>query len=105
MQKRQLTFEAVDDLVGAHVRRKLNQEPSVVFVPSKIGPLIELAFESNDGRHGPLLTSPWLDLLGQLDLRSALTGAENVWLDGSRGRGFLRTVFDPSNSDHDTIRT
>jgi hypothetical protein len=106
MRKEQLTFDAVDDLVGAHVRRRLNQsEASVRFAPVNIGPLIELAFESSNGRHGPLLTSPWLDPLAQLDLRSALMGTENVWLDGPRGRGFLRTVFDPSNSDHDPIRT
>jgi anti-sigma regulatory factor (Ser/Thr protein kinase) len=77
----------------------------VSFAPSRIGPLIELAFEANAGRHGPLLHTPWLDLFTQRDLRAALEGADNVWLDGTRRRGFLRTVFDPLNANDDTIRT
>lgn len=30
-----------------------------------------------------------------MDLRSALLSKQNIWLDGPRERGFLRTVFDP----------
>jgi hypothetical protein len=67
--------------------------------------LIELVFESTDGRCGPLLVSPWLDHLTQNDLRAALRGASNMWLDPSRRRGFMRTVFNPLDPEHDITRS
>jgi anti-sigma regulatory factor (Ser/Thr protein kinase) len=100
-----LTFEVVDDLVAAYARGKLSGVPNERFAPDRIGPLIELTFEGNSGRYGPLLESPWLDTVVQGDLRAALRGAKNVWLDGAQYRGFLRTVFDPSNVRDDTVRT
>jgi hypothetical protein len=104
MQRAELTFEVVDDLVAAHARGKLTG-PEARFAPHRVGPLIELAFKDNSGRYGPLLESPWLDPAAQADLRSALHGAKNMWLDELQCRGFLRTVFDPSSVKEDPMRT
>jgi anti-sigma regulatory factor (Ser/Thr protein kinase) len=102
----ELTFDAVDDLVAAHARSKLARaQAGTAFAPSSVGPLVELSFEASTGRYGPLLESRWLDSVTQADLRSALRGAENVWLDGIRHRGFLRTVFDLSKVRDDPART
>lgn len=106
MGRGELTFDVVDDLVAAHTRGKLTgAQAATAFAPSSVGPLIELSFEANTGRYGPLLESRWLDSVTQADLRSALRGAENVWLDGMQHRGFLRTVFDPSKVRDDPART
>jgi hypothetical protein len=105
MGHRELTFEIVDDLVAAHARGKIIGTPEVRFVPDRVGPLIELAFEGNSGSFGPLLKSPWLDLGAQADLRLALRGPKNVWLDQLGLRGFLRTVFDPLGFRDDPART
>jgi hypothetical protein len=91
----QLTFEVVDDLVGAHARGRLTGSPQVRYAATDICPLIELMMEGSDGRIGPLLKSPWLDPVAQMDLRSALASRQNIWLDETRRRGFLRTTFDP----------
>jgi anti-sigma regulatory factor (Ser/Thr protein kinase) len=99
-----LTFEAVDDLVGAHVRGRLTSTPQVSYAATEIGPLIELMMEANNGRSGPLLRTAWLDPVTQVDLRTALTTAQNVWLDGARRRGFMRTTFDPRNDADDVQR-
>jgi anti-sigma regulatory factor (Ser/Thr protein kinase) len=61
--------------------------------------------ESTNGRFGPLLQTPWLDHITQTDLRSALIGRDNIWLDAARYRGFLRTVFNPLQDDHVVVRT
>jgi hypothetical protein len=95
MRREDLSFEAVDDLVGAHARGRLKSSTDLRFTPTSIGPLLELMFEATSGRCGPLLRSPWLDQRVQADLRSALSGSQNVWIDGPRRRGFMRTVFDP----------
>src|SRR5580692_895290 len=92
-----LTFEVVDDLVGAHVRGRLTSTPQVRYAAREIGPLIELMMEASNGRIGPLLRTTWLDPVTQVDLRTALTTPQNVWLDGPRRRGFMRTTFDPRN--------
>jgi hypothetical protein len=106
MERRELTFDVVDDLVAAHARGKLSgSQPDARFAPSRVSPLIELFFESSSGRYGPLLESGWLDSFTQADLRSALRGARNVWLDGMQRRGFLRTVFDPLKVRDDPERT
>jgi hypothetical protein len=90
-----LTFEVVDDLVGAHARRRLNGAPQARYAPTEICPLIELMMEASDGRTGPLLRSGWLDSVTQTDFRAALASNQNIWLDGNRRRGFMRTTFDP----------
>src|SRR5690348_4079098 len=90
-----LTFEVVDDLVGAHARGRLTGAPQIRYAPTDISPLIELMMEASDGRTGPLLRSGWLDTVTQRDLRNALTSKQNLWLDETRRRGFMRTVFDP----------
>jgi hypothetical protein len=105
MGRGELTFEVVDDLVAAHARGKLTGSPEARFAPVRVGPLVELAFEGNGGRYGPLLESGWLDSLTQADLRSGLRGARNVWLDQMQHRGFLRTVFDPMQVRDDPERT
>jgi hypothetical protein len=106
MRKEDLTFDAVDDLVQAHRAGKLNQSaPSIIFSASKLGPLIELAFEPTETGHAPLLYSPWLDWSAQKDLRAALVARRSLWFDEMRHRGFLRTVFDPEKSEDDTVRT
>jgi len=106
MGRGELTFDAVDDLVAAHARGKLARVPAgTAFAPSSVGPLIELSFEASTGRYGPLIESRWLDPVTQADLRSALRGTENVWLDGTQRRGFLRTVFDPLQARDDPART
>jgi anti-sigma regulatory factor (Ser/Thr protein kinase) len=106
MRRDDLTFSVVDDLVAAHARGRLSRAtPDVHFAPVTIGPLIELSYESTNGREGPLLSSPWLDHLTQIDLRTALKSTANTWFDTSRRRGFIRTVFNPLNPDDDVVRT
>jgi hypothetical protein len=58
-------------------------------------PLIELMMEASNGRTGPLLQTPWLDSITQLDLRAALASNQNIWLDETRRCGFMRATFDP----------
>ena len=41
----------------------------------------------------------WLDRVTQMDLRTALLGTANIWLDAPRRRGFLRSTFNPLNPD------
>jgi hypothetical protein len=106
MERAELTFDVVDDLVAAFARGKLiGSQADAAFAPSRVGPLIELSFEASTGRYGPLLESGWLDSFTQADLRSALRSARNVWLDGMQHRGFLRTVFDPLRVRDDPART
>jgi hypothetical protein len=90
-----LTFEVVDDLVGAHARGRLTGAPQVLYAATDICPLIELMMEASNGRTRPLLQTEWLDSLTQLDLRTALASNQNIWLDGPRRRGFMRTTFSP----------
>lgn len=90
-----LTFEVVDDLVGAHTRGRLEGAPQAQYAATEIGPLIELMMEATDGRTGPLLRSSWLDSVTQMDFRAALASNQNIWLDSTRRRGFMRTTFDP----------
>lgn len=102
----ELTFDVVDDLVAAYARGKLvGSQADEAFAPSRVGPLVELSFESSTGRYGPFLESGWLDPFTQADLRSALCSTKNVWLDGMQHRGFLRTVFDPLKIRDDAART
>ena len=91
----ELTFEVVDNLVGAYARERLSEVPQARFAPRHICPLIELMMEASDGRAGPLLQSEWLDAITQRDLRIALASRQNIWMDEGRRRGFMRTVFDP----------
>lgn len=105
MLREPLTFDAVDDLVAAHVRGRLNRnDPHVRFSPTAIGPLIELAYEDTDGRCGPLLRSAWLDHLTQSDLRAALLSKADLWLDTERRRGFMRTTVSPLDPAGDDTR-
>ncbi len=90
-----LTFEVVDDLVGAHARGRLTGAPQVLYAATDICPLIELMMEASNGRIGPLLQTGWLDSITQLDLRAALASNQNIWLDGPLRRGFMRTTFSP----------
>lgn len=90
-----LTFDVVDDLVGAYARGRLRGAPTIRYAATDICPLIELMMEDSDGRSGPLLRTTWLDADTQIDLRSALAGNQNIWLDQARRRGFMRTTFDP----------
>lgn len=99
-----LTFDVVEDLVGAHSRGRLASARRVYYAPTEVCPLIELMMEGNEDRVGPLLQAGWLDSLTQLDLRLALASQQNIWLDGSKGRGFMRTVFDPRVEDDDLQR-
>ena len=90
-----LTFEVVDDLVGAHARGRLTGPPQIRYTATDICPLIELMMEASNGRTGPLLRTRWLDSITQVDLRTALASNRNIWLDEPRRRGFMRTTFDP----------
>lgn len=99
-----LTFDVVDDLVGAFTRGRLKGAPQMQFAARDLGPLIELMMTGNSSRIGPLLQSPWLDDTAQIDIRAALSGRDNLWLDGARQRGFLRTTFDPLSSADDVQR-
>lgn len=104
MRHGELTFDIVDDLVAAHARGRLAIPSGGGFSPARIGPMIEVLFEGHDGRSGPLLGSAWLDAATQRDLRAALRGSQNVWLDAAQHRGFLRTVFDPLQATDDLAR-
>ncbi len=99
-----LTFDVVDDLVTAHARGRLASAPTVHFAATDICPLIELMMEASDGRSGPLLKTGWLDSVTQIDLRTALAGNQNLWLDDTRRRGFMRTTFDPRLEADDVQR-
>lgn len=99
-----LTFEVVDDLVGAHARGRLAEQLDTRYVPIEVCPLIELMFEATNGRMGPLLEAIWLDQVSQMDLRYALASEANIWLDVSRRRGFMRTTFNPLNPVDDLKR-
>jgi hypothetical protein len=102
----ELTFDAVDDLVGAQARGRLGPAPAgQIYSPIRLGPLVELAFAFSDGRRGPLLSSPWLDSLAHADFRQALSGQQDLWFDSLRRRGFLRTVFDPCEDLYEVNRT
>jgi hypothetical protein len=90
-----LTFDVVDDLVGAHARGRLKGAPQIRYAATEVCPLIELMMEANTGRSGPLLRTPWLDSTTQMDFRGALLSNQNIWLDEGRTRGFIRTTFDP----------
>jgi hypothetical protein len=99
-----LTFDVVDDLVGAHLRGRLKGAPQVRYAATEVCPLIELMMESNNGRTGPLLQTPWLDSVTQLDFRNALASNQNIWLNDARLRGFMRTTFDPRVEADDVQR-
>lgn len=99
-----LTFDVVDDLVGAHARGRLTGAPQVRYAATDICPLIELMMDSSNGRTGPLLQTDWLDTTTQIDLRNALASTQNIWLDGARRRGFMRTTFDPRVEADDVQR-
>jgi hypothetical protein len=99
-----LTFDVVDDLVGAHTRGRLLGTPQVRYAPTEISPLIELMMEATNGRTGPLLQTGWLDSVTQVDLRAALASNQNIWLDDTRRRGFMRTTFDPRVEEDDLER-
>jgi len=106
MNKVQLTFEAVDDLVGAFLKGRLPVPPAGhSFDPERLGPLMELALQSSTGRVGPLLTSPWLAKAGLKDLRAALLSDDDSWFDNVSSTGFQRTKYDPMDSQHDAVRT
>ena len=79
-----LTFDVVDDLVGAHLRSRLKGAPQIRYAATEICPLIELMMESNTGRVGPLLKTPWLHSVTQLEFRKALASNQNIWLDEAR---------------------
>lgn len=78
LPRAKLTFEVVDDLVGAHARGRLNGAPQVRYAATDMCPLIELMMEASNGRTGPLLQTPWLDSITQLDLRAALASNQNL---------------------------
>ncbi len=99
-----LTFDVVDDLVGAHARGRLTGLPKARYAATDICPLIELMMDSSNGRTGPLLQTDWLDTTTQIDLRNALASPQNIWLDGARRRGFMRTTFDPRVEADDVQR-
>ena len=106
MNRAELTFDAVDDLVGAFLARKLGAPPAgQSFAPTQIGPLIELAFQSSSGRIGPLLASPWLDRSTQANLRASLASPVNHWFDNNRDTGYLRTTYNPLDDTHEATRT
>jgi hypothetical protein len=99
-----LTFEVVDDLVGAYARGRLKGQPQTRYVVTDVCPLVELMFEATNGRAGPLLHTPWLDHLSAMDLRAALASKQDIWLDGPRCRGFMRTTFSPTVESDDLQR-
>ncbi len=101
-----LTFDAVDDLVGARLFNRLpHPKFGQSFSPHRIGPLIELAFHANESRVGPLASSPWLDDTTESEFRGLLAGKTNSWYDNARDIGFQRTVYDPELEEHAAIRT
>jgi hypothetical protein len=102
----ELTFEAVDDLVGALIRGRLGSGPVLgKFAPKSIGPLLELACSLGECGRNPMLASSWLDSFSQGDMRRALSGSQLVWFDGTRRRGFLRTSEHRSDDSYETTRS
>jgi anti-sigma regulatory factor (Ser/Thr protein kinase) len=107
MSSIKLSFSAVDDLIGAHEKRRLPSSPdNFDFAPTELGPLIELAlYRSGLDRYGPLLETSWLNALGQRPLRDALSESVDEWFDLEGRQGFLRTVFDPLDDANTPVRT
>jgi len=104
LPRAELSFEVVDDLIGAHIRGRLTAQPKMHYVVTDVCPLVELMFEATNGRAGPLLHTPWLDQGSQMDLRAALASKQDIWLDGPRRRGFMRTTFNPLVENDDLLR-
>lgn len=101
-----LTFDAVDDLLLASSIGRLEEpKPGQRFCPRQIGPLVELALQTRGGRYHAIVNSTWIDPATQSDFRSALTGANVVWLDGVRMRGLLPTTPRPHTERHELTRT
>lgn len=106
MNRSELTFDVVDDLAEALSRGNLaSLSRRQSFVPTRLGPVMELALLSSAGRIGPLLSSAWLDQLGQVDLRRNLAGPDNRWFDNARDTGFQRTTYNPMDEASDPVRT
>lgn len=106
MERLELNFDAVDDLVGAHLRGKLSAVAARMrFSPNRLGPLVELVYQWGKATGASVLSSPWLDAFSNRDMREALSGNTATWLDAPRHRGFLRTVFDPLKPEDDPPRT
>jgi hypothetical protein len=96
----QLTFAAVNDLALAAERGRLGNRPaSRLFVPTRLGPLIELQHFALAGRLEPLNRNPWIQLGGYTEFDVAFTGRRPQWLAPSRRLGFFRTNDDPENGD------
>lgn len=106
MNRHELTFNVVDDLAEAHLRGVLSAPPmNQSFVPVNLGPLMELALQSSNGRTGPLLASPWLARSGHAELRRHLAGPASYWFDNASDTGFQRTTLNPLDEIDDAVRT
>jgi anti-sigma regulatory factor (Ser/Thr protein kinase) len=105
-EPQELTFSVVDDLVGAFMRRRLGSTgPEAAYTAGRIGPLIELFFQANAHRFEQLQNSAWIDFVTNADLGAALLSGNSSWLDATRRRGLLRTVFNPQAKEQDIART
>jgi hypothetical protein len=106
VSRSELTFNIVDDLAEAYLRHQLGApSPGQSFVPIDLGPLMELALQSSNGRIGPLLGSAWVARSGHAEFRQHLASHANRWFDNANDTGFQRTTFNPLDEGDDAVRT
>ena len=98
-KRKQLLFRDVDGLAFAAAHGRLQDaQPSVTYVPNRLGPLLELMQLYAGGR----LPHPgsWLELAGTAPLVSALEQAKGGWVSSTPGHaGFIRTTRPGSDGD------
>jgi hypothetical protein len=96
-----LTFTEVDDLGFAAERGRLQGKPvTSVFVPTEIGPLIELAKLSANGPLPPIKVNPWIALDAYSGFYNAIVSGRDQWFcPYGRMLGFIRTTWDQSEDD------
>lgn len=102
-----LTFGAVDGLGFAAAAGRLKSgEQSSRYLPTSLGPLLELLFLAAGGRLPSPIVSGWLADNGAGPMISALSDNQERWVKASdRRMGFIRANRSTRNADTDTLLT
>ena len=95
-----LTFAAVDGLGFAAASGRLAVDQTARFVPSSLGPLLELLCLVAGGRLPSPITGDWLDDNGARPMIAALQNQSECWIKpGDRRMGFIRAVHNSRDED------
>lgn len=102
-----LTFGEVDGLgFAAAAGRLKSAEQSSRYLPTSLGPLLELLFLAAGGRLPSHIVSGWLADNGAGSMISALHENHECWVKASdRRMGFVRANRSTRNADTDTLLT